>query len=433
LRKPKEVLIHSSGEEETLTKRARTSSSALKTHVTCLANESSARDPERAPSAAPLLAKTLDRSRDISSFFAPLVHVKLAPALPTVVYNTYWRFAAERQAIFFRRFAGAPAPWTNDPILQQYKFTNAYRASDRVSQYLIREVIYKGDQSPLEVFFRTLLFKTFNRIETWELLAKAFGEVRHDCYRFRDYDELLTVALESGRKIYSAAYIMPTGGPSFRESRKHRTHLRLIGQMMNDRVPERVAAMRGMMQVFELLKSYHTIGDFLAYQYTTDLNYSGITNFSEVEFVIPGPGAREGLRKCFVSRGGLTESDMIRFVTDRQDEEFARLGLSFQSLWGRPLQYIDCQNLFCEVDKYSRVFHPEIAGSTGRSRIKQQFTPARTALSYWYPPKWGINQRIKAETSALPPDSSLELFPSKHKTAREPEILSAAEEQACTL
>src|SRR5258707_9985183 len=39
----------------------------------------------------------------------------------------------------------------------------------------------------------------------------------------------------------------------------------------------------------------------------------------------------------------------------------------------RRLQLIDCQNLFCEVDKYARVAHPNIAGRTGRTRIKQKF------------------------------------------------------------
>lgn len=87
-------------------------------------------------------------------------------AKPTVVFDTYWKFAAERQAAFFRRFHGAPYPWSNVGILQTYKFTNAYRASDRVSQYLIRNVIYRGPQSTFEVFFRTILFKLFNKIDT---------------------------------------------------------------------------------------------------------------------------------------------------------------------------------------------------------------------------------------------------------------------------
>src|SRR5262245_7513549 len=84
----------------------------------------------------------------------------ISPLEPTAVYDAYWRFAAERQEIFFARATGRPAPWTEDEILAQYKFTNAYRASDRVSQYLIRNVIYRPDLpvTAEETFFRVLLF-----------------------------------------------------------------------------------------------------------------------------------------------------------------------------------------------------------------------------------------------------------------------------------
>ena len=60
----------------------------------------------------------------------------------TEVFWSYWRLAAERQAMFFRRVAGEPGPWTGDEILARHRFTNAYRASDRVSQYLLHHVIY---------------------------------------------------------------------------------------------------------------------------------------------------------------------------------------------------------------------------------------------------------------------------------------------------
>src|SRR6516162_11515615 len=69
----------------------------------------------------------------------------IAPLKPTAVYDTYWRFAVERQEIFFARAAGKPPPWTEDRILAEFKFTNAFRAADRVSQYLIRNVIYRSD------------------------------------------------------------------------------------------------------------------------------------------------------------------------------------------------------------------------------------------------------------------------------------------------
>src|SRR5436189_5853400 len=86
----------------------------------------------------------------------PTIYIAPSVPTPTVVFDTYWRFAAERQAIFFRRLLGQQVPWTDDPVLRRFKFTNAYRASDRVSQYLIRKVIYDGDEDPVEVFFRTI-------------------------------------------------------------------------------------------------------------------------------------------------------------------------------------------------------------------------------------------------------------------------------------
>jgi len=152
-----------------------------------------------------------------------------------------------------------------------------------------------------------------------------------------------------------------------------------------------------MREAFELLLSYPMIGDFLSYQYVTDLNYSSLTSFGEMEFVVPGPGARDGIRKCFTNLGGLNEADIIKMIADRQDIEFDRLGLDFQSLWGRPLQLIDCQNLFCEVDKYARYVHPEVVGITGRTRIKQIFRSTPSPIDYWYPPKWGLNEVIAKE------------------------------------
>jgi hypothetical protein len=326
----------------------------------------------------------------------------LFPAKTTTVYDTYWRFAVERQAIFFRRATHQPPPWTSDSVLLTYKFTNAYRASDRVSQYLIRNVIYQGDQTPQEIFFRTILFKLFNKIETWELFQERFGAITYASYQYEKFDKVLTRALKDKRTIYSAAYIMPSGSKSFRTTKKHRAHLALLKKMMDDEVPARLTDCKTMKQAFELLLSYPMIGYFLAYQYVTDLNYSTLTDFSEMEFVVPGPGALDGIHKCFSSLGGLNEVDIIKLVTERQEQEFDRLGLTFQSLWGRPLQLIDCQNLFCEISKYARVMHPDVQGVNNRTRIKQKYRCNSAQIEYWYPPKWGINDLITHNSPIAP-------------------------------
>ena len=326
----------------------------------------------------------------------PIKTSHILPLKPSVVYDTYWRFAAKRQEIFFRRLEDSSFPWTSDQILAEYKFTNAYRASDRVSQYLIRKVIYRDDlpASADEIFFRIVLFKLFNKIETWTTLEAAFGSVTFKDYSFEHYDRVLTLAMADGTAIYSAAYIMPPGGRKLGHDRKHRDHLALLERMLADSLPQQMTECRSMQQAFMLLKSYPGIGDFLAYQYVTDVNYSELTDFSESEFVVPGPGAVDGIRKCFRDTGGLNDPEVIKFMADRQEREFERLGLTFRSLWNRRLQLIDCQNLFCEVDKYARVGHPEIEGVSGRSRIKQRFDPKPSLPPPWYPPKWHLNDEI---------------------------------------
>ena len=322
---------------------------------------------------------------------------KLGSARPTVVYDSYWKFAAERQDVFFRKLKGRAAPWTDDPNIAQHKFTNAYRASDRVSQFLIKHVVYEGEQSPEELFFRTILFKLFNKIETWEMLRDRLSTICYADYSFQRYDQVLTEAQASGARIYSGAYMMPSGRSSFGHTQKHRNHLLLLERMMEDEVPLKVAGASSMEEAFKILRSYPTIGDFLAYQFVTDLNYGNLTDFSEMEFVVPGPGALDGIRKCFTDLGGLTEADAIKAVTDRQEQEFERLGLRFRSLGDRQLQLIDCQNLFCEVSKYARVKHPDIRGVSDRKRIKQIYRPSMTPIAYWYPPKWGINHLIPSQ------------------------------------
>ena len=329
-----------------------------------------------------------------SSERAPEPSEPALPARTTAVYNTYWRFAAERQRVFFRKLEGELPPWSDDPIIAHHKFTNAYRASDRVSQYLIRAIIYDGDQSVNEVFFRILLFKLFNKIDTWELLQSNLGPITYRDFSFRRYDDALTAAISSNTRIYSPAYMMPSGVTAFGHKVKHRNHLALLQKMMRDGVPCQISEAPNMREAFDILHSYPMIGPFLGYQFVTDLNYSEICDFSEMEFVVPGPGALDGLHKCFSDFGGLNEKQLIALVADIQQQEFNRLGLEFKSLWGRPLQLIDCQNLFCEVSKYARVAHPEIRGVNSRYRIKQIYRPSHNALQYWFPPKWDINHLL---------------------------------------
>jgi len=211
----------------------------------------------------------------------------------TPVFYAYWRFAAERQSIFYRRLQRANGPLTDDSILRCFKFTNTYRASDRVSQFLIRNVIYRDDlpDDETNLFFRILLFKLFNKIETWQLLETELGTLTWDAFDFDRYDHVLCRRMSGGKRIYSAAYIMPSAGNVFGHPLKHQNHLRMLAHLIDQNYPARLTDCKTMAEAFTLLLSAPSIGPFLAYQFATDFNYSTLTNFSEDEFVVAGPGA----------------------------------------------------------------------------------------------------------------------------------------------
>jgi hypothetical protein len=118
-----------------------------------------------------------------------------------------------------------------------------------------------------------------------------------------------------------------------------------------------------------------------------------------MEFVVAGPGAKDGISKCFVG-SDVHPADVIRYMADVAQDEFKRLGLAFRPLGKRQLQLIDCQNVFCELSKYARVKHPEIGGVSGRTRIKQKFSMNTAALPQMYPPKWGVTLAIRESKSA---------------------------------
>ena len=52
---------------------------------------------------------------------------------------------------------------------------------------------------------------------------------------FAKYDSILTQLINKGKKIYSAAYIMPSG-KSFGSNKKHRNNLMLLEMMMSDHI-----------------------------------------------------------------------------------------------------------------------------------------------------------------------------------------------------
>jgi hypothetical protein len=309
------------------------------------------------------------------------------------VHRAYWHFAAERQRVFLRRQEGVAPPWTDDPIINTYKFTNAYRASDRVTQFLIREVIYdETRRSGSNELARIIFFRLFSKPSTWNALEATLGDLTLATMRSKRIVQTLGKLQERG-PIYTSAFILCANN-AYGKKRKFENHLALIDHMLRDGLEKRIARAKGLGDLYQALLPYPLIGPFMAYQLAIDINYSELVDFSENEFTVAGPGAERGIRKVFPEASKRDFARIIFEMVEAQHEVPGRLGIDLPSLYGRPLKSIDCQNLFCEIDKYARVAFPEL--KSNRQRIKTIFRPTPEALSLFYPPKWGLNERIAA-------------------------------------
>ncbi|KIM41897.1 hypothetical protein M413DRAFT_48233, partial [Hebeloma cylindrosporum] len=261
---------------------------------------------------------------------------------PTIAFDTFWKFAAERKAVDDRRRAGEPAPWTEDKVLQKYFFCNTYRVLDKGCQYLIKEVIEKGSQDPKEVVFRVLLFNTFTKIETWELLDSELGPLTWTSYDREKYKKVLRKAFNQGISLYTGAFIKPA--PHFGCKANHDNHLLFLEMLMENELFSKLLDAEYLADVYEHLISFPSMGPFSTYQLMLCFSYTNILNFHHNDFVITGPGSISGLNKIFgksMAKGRQTydwfDEDVMRYLAESQDFHFKRLGLQFSGLGPKKL------------------------------------------------------------------------------------------------
>ncbi|MFV0470208.1 MAG: nucleotide kinase domain-containing protein [Dysgonomonas sp.] len=312
-------------------------------------------------------------------------------------FKYYFHFMQKRMDVFWKRYEGHVYPWTDDTILKAHKFTNVYRSSDRVSQYLIKNVIYNNAEKYTEedILLRILIFKVFNKIETWEYLIKNTGEIAINNFNINIISKLLTDRIAQ-KPIFNSAYLMTGSHQDFLQfPSKHERWLVMIErEFIKKRGFNKIIKSKSLEEIFNILSECPFIGDFLAYQYAIDFNYSDVINFDENSFVKAGIGAVRGIKKCFLKTNGYSNEDLIRYTQDHLDVYREKYGYAnFKNLFGREPTLIDLQNCFCETDKYLRVKMPEL--NIGNTRIKQKYKKHTADMSYFFPPKWNINENIE--------------------------------------
>ena len=364
---------------------------------------------------------------------------------PTVAFTSCWRFIYERHQIFLRRLEGQPAPWTQDLVLNGYRFTNTFRVLDRESQACVRIANSALSMvSPEHALFRILLFKIFNLGSTWDLLSNQLDEEPQlsnwDPTRYAD---ILCAATAKGKKVFSSAYILwadnsPTAAKG--AGSKIRMWLGTLDRIINADLAGKIVEGGTLEKAVRLLSDYRGIDDFTGQQYATDFSYTPWFRPEDADaFILPGPGSIDGIAKCFNHRYSVKEcSDIIRFMRDSAHELSMQVtGCPPPTLPGidRPMDLIDFQSGFCECDKYSRVAHAQLnhLAKQGRTKIKTAYrVPAGTLKPlpppvyplHWYPARAAI---ASTESVASVPEIVTSTSEPKSETESQPQSVPPPE------
>ena len=250
----------------------------------------------------------------------------------------YW--IDERIRIQERKDQGDPWPWTDDPIFQEYKFTNAFRERDRTTIWFRKKIRDPLRMQP-EVYMATVIFRWFNLIQTGETLLK------HNLHIDWDPEKAYGVITPQDKWITGAYMIKsPTSMNKVRGVCKMITTLWDDRQKFLDRCPWET--LEGMSS---FLEGYPFLGPFLSYELTTDLRHTfvGFRASDILTWANAGPGAMRGLNRIHGR-----DLDYTSKKHDWCSEMRELLTLSWMK-HSLDFELREIEHSLCEFDKYERV------------------------------------------------------------------------------
>jgi hypothetical protein len=296
----------------------------------------------------------------------------------------YW--IRERHEIAVRRAGGQAPPWTDDEVLQSYFFTHPYREHDKVTVWL-RENVRKKFEGDDGVCFATTAFRWFNLPSTGHLLM---GEGMEGWARtwsrknlLRKWDEqeavnrLLAQWQDGANPVFTGAYMIKAGnGPRGCKIPQVCRSITLAQQRMGE-VVEACKTEQSLQAAWKVLKSFHNLGGFMAYEVACDLRYTHLlTNAQDVDtWANPGPGALRGLHRLQGGIPGKGPLDSSRFV--KRGEAITKmielLGVVRKKLSDMPrFELREIEHSLCEGDKYERALDLHVRGINS-GRLKRRY------------------------------------------------------------
>jgi len=261
-----------------------------------------------------------------------------------------FRFISERYAVLQRRKQGLPKPWTQDPILQGYRFCNVYREDDTVTQW-IKENWRDPNTNDPDVWFAMTVARYVNWPDT---LAEIGYPVPWNAQHFAG---VMLKRQNAGEKVWTGAYMIHAGKGGSKIAHIANNILTPLWERnaSQDKIRPLADFTTSCAYFHKTLMEFNGIGSFMAGQIVCDTKFTRLLDCAQDwwEFAVEGPGSKRGLNRV-----------MGRPVNQNWEKGEWFVGLTRLHAAIQPMIYLsgmpklsaqDLQNCLCEFDKYERV------------------------------------------------------------------------------
>ena len=281
----------------------------------------------------------------------------------SVPKEDFWYWINERHRIYLKKAGGESHPLTDDPILQQFKFTNVFRELDRTTVW-VRENIRSRYEGP-DLIFLLALFRQTGTIEAGIHMLQLFDNAgfEHDLFA----DEMHEFQLNGGQ-VFTGAYMVTGSLPGGKGRPKIYSILEHAIQPVwksREAIYKLARKTKSIEQTTRAFCGYPGWGgnNFMAYEVTSDLRHTPILNDAHdiMTWANPGPGAQRGLCRVagedFSMGRGAGSRPKDQCILEMQ--ELLKESPRFLEPHVPPLEMREIEHSLCEFDKWSRVKNGE--------------------------------------------------------------------------
>jgi len=274
--------------------------------------------------------------------------------------KNFFKFMKERHTIYLKRQANKPWPWTQDEILQTYKFCNIFRELDTVTRWINDNWRVPFKDHP-NLWFAMAVARQINWPDT---LAEIGFPLKWDSRRVK---KIMYARQKRKQKVYTGAYMLTGGATNGKGLDKNiYTVDKILSPLFKNKklIPQKGDTLQEAWKRFLPCMGF---GPFIAFEVITDLRHTRyLKDATDIHtWANAGPGAYRGLNRIFDHK-----LDQKRPSEALSEMQFLLRKSKIKANWPNDNQYPklemrDIEHTLCEFDKYERVRLGE-----GRPRAK---------------------------------------------------------------